>query len=236
MMKLIKLLTYIFLANFFFINSVYAATITGTPTKYEVTMKKMELCESSGCSIATLLAEKDGTFNIASVSAGADIGSWISGFALVVGETYSHVRATISVDFTIAGYITDDNSNGISEDYCVTVASPATAASATSWAITSTGSNATTNADMAWVVPNATGGTYGNLTSSFKTNGISKINGASTFSWIGALTSSYTATTSSSPKITMSFDVTGQLQAQGDGSVGCIIYVKPPVVSISLTD
>ena len=72
-MKLIKLLIYVFLVNFFFIDSVYSADDIATPTKYEVTMKKVELCTSSACTTTTVLAEKDGTFNIASASAGADV-------------------------------------------------------------------------------------------------------------------------------------------------------------------
>ena len=238
-MKLIKLLFCVLFVHFFFINSVFAGTITGTPTKYETTMTKFELCTSSACTTTTVLGTKTATFNIASASAGADVGDWISSFSLEVGTTYTHVQATINVTFTIAGYITDDNTNGISEDYCVTVASPETAASATTPAIQA-GSNSTTNADMSWVVPNMTGTDYGNLTTSFGTNGITKTDDASTITWIGALTSSYTPTASSAPKFTMSFDVTNMLQAYGtevsSGVYDCAIYVKPPAVSISISD
>ena len=238
-MKLIKLLFCVLFVHFFFINSVFAGTITGTPTKYETTMTKFELCTSSACTTTTVLGTKTATFNIASASAGADVGDWISSFALEVGTTYTHVQATINVTFTIAGYITDDNTNGISEDYCVTVASPETAASATTPAIQA-GSNSTTNADMSWVVPNMTGTDYGNLTTSFGTNGITKTDGASTITWIGALTAPYTPTASSAPKFTMSFDVTNMLQAYGtevsSGVYDCAIYVKPPAVSISISD
>ena len=238
-MKLIKLLFCVLFVHFFFINSVFAGTITGTPTKYETTMTKFELCTSSACTTTTVLGTKTATFNIASASAGADVGDWISSFALEVGTTYTHVQATINVTFTIAGYITDDNTNGISEDYCVTVASPETAASATTPAIQA-GSNSTTYADMSWVVPNMTGTDYGNLTTSFGTNGITKTDGASTITWIGALTAPYTPTASSAPKFTMSFDVTNMLQAYGtevsSGVYDCAIYVKPPAVSISISD
>ena len=234
-----KLVIYVLFVHFFFMNSVFAGTITGTPTKYETTMTKFELCTSSACTTTTVLGTKTATFNIASASAGADVGDWISSFSLEVGTTYTHVQATINVTFTIAGYITDDNTNGISEDYCVTVASPETAASATTPAIQA-GSNSTTNADMSWVVPNMTGTDYGNLTTSFGTNGITKTDDASTITWIGALTSSYTPTASSAPKFTMSFDVTNMLQAYGtevsSGVYDCAIYVKPPAVSISISD
>ena len=136
MMKLIRLVIYVSFVHLFFINYVYADNVcTSTPTKYEVTMKKVELCTSSACTTTTVLAEKDGTFDIASASAGADVGSWITGYALEVGTTYTHIKATISSTFTIRGYLTDDDSNGLSEDYCVTAASPITASSGTSPAI-----------------------------------------------------------------------------------------------------
>ena len=238
-MKLIKLLFCVLLVNLFFIYPVVAAEVLATPTKYETTMKKAELCTSSACTATTVLGEKDLTFDIASATAGADVGNYITSFALEVGTTYTHFKATIGTTFTVAGYITDDNSNGISQDYCVTVASPSTASSHTSPAIQA-GSNSTTTADMSWTVPNRldadNGSFYGDLDASYTTNGITKTNAASTFTWIGALTSPYTPTATSAPKFTMSFDVSGQLQAVGDGSGKCAIYVKPPAVTISVTD
>ena len=238
-MKLIRLVLYVLLANFLFINSVYAATLTATPTKYATTMTKFELCTSSTCTTTTVLGSNTATFNIASASAGADVGSWMSSFALEVGTTYTHVRATIGTTFTVAGYITDDNTNEISQNYCVTVASPSTASSHTSPAIQA-GSNSTTTADMSWTVPNRldadNGSFYGDLDASYTTNGITKTNGASTFTWIGALSSSYTPTATSAPKFTMSFDVTNKLGHAGDGSGNCGIYMLPPAVTISLTN
>lgn len=115
-MKLIRLVLYVLLANFLFINSVYATTLTATPTKYATTMTKFELCTSSTCTTTTVLGSNTATFNIASASAGADVGSWMSSFALEVGTTYTHVQATINSTFTIAGYLTDDNDNGLTGD------------------------------------------------------------------------------------------------------------------------
>ena len=238
-MKLIKLLFCVLLVNLFFINPVVAAEVLATPTKYETTMKKAELCTSSACTTTTVLGEKDLTFDIASATAGADVGNYITSFALEVGTTYTHFKATIGTTFTVAGYITDDNSNGISQDYCVTVASPSTASSHTSPAIQA-GSNSTTNADMSWTVPNRldadNGSFYGDLDASYTTNGITKTNGALTFTWIGALTSSYIPKANSAPKFTMSFDVANKLGHAGDGSGNCGIYMLPPAVSISLSD
>ena len=98
---LVKLFLLLFIAN------SYAAK--GVATVYKVTMKKVELCTSSACTTTTLLAETDGTFNIASATAGADVGDWITSFALEVGTTYTHIKATLSTTMTIAGYTTNSN-------------------------------------------------------------------------------------------------------------------------------
>ena len=97
---------------------------------------------------------------------------------------------------------------------------------------------------MSYEVPNYldddNGTFYGSTTkTTFDANGLTKVNDASTFTWIGALSSSYTPTASSAPKITISFDVTNQLGAAGvnvSGNWQCGIYVMPPTVSVSVTD
>ena len=44
-----KIIFLVLLSLLFFSNS-FAAEATGQPTKYEVTMKKVELCENATCS------------------------------------------------------------------------------------------------------------------------------------------------------------------------------------------
>ena len=243
MMKLIRLVIYVFFVHLFFINYVYAHNAcTSTPTKYEVTMKKVALCTSSACTTTTVLAEKDGTFDIASASAGADVGSWITGYALEIGTTYTHLQATISSTFTIKGECEDASDHDIANAYCTTIGTPTVAASSgTSPAITVSVAASATPADMSWMVPNKAdddnGSFYGTeVATTFDANGISKVNDATTFTWIGALTSSYTPTATSAPKITLSFDVTNQFQHHSDGSARCGIYVKPPTVAVTLAD
>jgi len=234
MMKLIKLLIYIFLVNFFFIDSVFSADDLATPTKYEVTMKKVELCTSSACTTTTVLAENDGTFNIASASAGADVGSWITGFALEIGTTYTHIKATLSTTFTIAGYTTNSD---ISSDNCLTEATPNTASAADQGPIVD-GSSSTTGADMAWIVPNSANADNGNPYGAidFSTYGITRANDAATMTWVGALSNSYTPTASSSPKITIKFDVTNQLKSTQAGADTCYMWIEPPTCTVTLTD
>ena len=75
------------------------------------------------------------------------------------------------------------------------------------------------------------GSPYGDLSSSFSTNGITKSNASSTFIWIEALSSSYTPTASSSPKITIKFDVTNQLKSTQAGADTCYMWIEPPTVA-----
>ena len=233
-MKYIKLIIFIFIINFFPHNLVYAVDDIAAPTTYSVTMKKVELCTSVDGLTCTLLGEKDGTFNIASATAGADVGDWIGSFALDVGKTYTHVKATLSTTMTIAGYTTNSS---ISSDNCVTESTPNTASAANQGAIVD-GSNAKAGADMTYIVPNKedvdNGSPYGTI--DFAASGITRVNNAATMTWIGALTSSYLVTPTSSPKITIKFDVTNQLKSSQQAANTCFMWAEEPSVSVSLTD
>ena len=54
--------------------------------------------------------------------------------------------------------------------------------------------------------------------------------------WIGALSSSYTPSENSAPKITIKFDVTNQLKSTQQAADACYMWVEPPSVTVSLTD
>jgi len=211
---------------------LYAADDVATPSTYKITMTKAELCTSAACTTSTVLAEKTSTFDIASASAGADVGDWITSFALEVGTTYTHIKATMNTTFTIAGYTTNGSI------YCVTEASPSTDSAHNTPALI-TGSNSTTNAEMSYVVPNPVnaenGAIYGDLTGTFSTNGLTKSTDATTMYWIGALPNSYTPTANSSPKFTISFDVTDQLKSTRAGP-NCYMWVEPPSASVTIAE
>ena len=97
-----------------FFNKVYAASGEGPATEYLVTVKKVELCEDSACATSTTVGEKDMNMDIASVSAGADIGTYAETTGLPLGTTFSHLRVTISRSFTVTGTVT------ISSTVCAT--------------------------------------------------------------------------------------------------------------------
>lgn len=234
-MKYFKLFIIILISKLFIPYSLFAADDIGDPKTYKVTMKKVELCTSSACTTSTVLAETDGTFDIASTTAGADVGSWIDSFSLEVGTAYTHVKATLSTTMTIAGYTTNSN---ISSAYCATEATPNTASGHAQGAIVD-GTMSTTYEDMSFIVPNAAdadnGDPYGAIDFS-GTYGITKANAASTMTWVGALTTTYTATADSAPKITIKFDVTDQLKSTQQAADACYMWVEPPSVSVTLTD
>jgi len=233
-MKIIKLIILVFTLNLLSFNIVFAADDVATPSTYQVTMKKVELCISRDGLTCTLLAEKDGTFNIASATAGTDVGDWITSFALDVGTTYTHIKATISSTMEIAGYTTNA---GISSDYCVTESSPNTASAADQGAIVD-GSDSTTNAAMTYIIPNKENADNGSPyeTIDFAASGITRVNDAATFTWVGALTSSYTPGPDSSPKITIKFDVTDQLKSSQQAADTCYMWAEEPSVSVTLSD
>ena len=205
-------------------NLLYAAT--ATPTAYKTTVTKFELCSSSDCSDPVVLGSATKQFDIASKSVGTDVGTYLNDFTITLGRTYTHARSTINSTFQVQGTV------DVSGTTCNTVASPSnTAASATATAKTAADG---TLADMAWMVPNANGGgDYSDLRSTYTANGIAKTDGASTFTFTVALAVPYTPKASDSPKILIKFNVADTLIAVL-GSGLCVIYVDPPVQTVTI--
>ena len=230
------LLRYLLIVWVVFCSPAFAVDDISTPDTYKVTMQKVELCTSSACTTSTTLAESSATFDIASKDAGAAVGTWIKNFALDVGTTYTHLKTTISSTFTISGSTTNSN---IASGFCVTRSSPSTSSDHAVAAITA-GSASASPSEMSWTVPNMldanNGSFYSDLSSDYSTNGITKADGSASFTWVGALAQSYTPTPSSSPLITISFDVSNQFRSNQQGADACFVYVLPPSVSVSLTD
>ena len=107
MIKLFK----IFLVSFIFLglNSNLNAE-TGAATVYKITMKKIELCESStgvdNCVGAIVLADTELEIDIAAATAGAAAAAYGNVAFLPLGTTYTHMRTTISRKFTVSADIT----------------------------------------------------------------------------------------------------------------------------------
>ena len=101
----------VFVLTLFSFSKVYAASGSGAATEYTVTMKKVELCEDSACATSYTVATKDMPVDIASASAGTDIGSYAPTTGLTLGKTYTHLRVTISRTFTATGTVTAGSTN-----------------------------------------------------------------------------------------------------------------------------
>ena len=87
----------------------------GAATVYQVTMKKAQLCTGStgvtNCDGAVTFGIGDKTMDIAAVDAGSVAATYGSAALLPLGETYTHLRVTISRLFTVKGTATTDTSS-----------------------------------------------------------------------------------------------------------------------------
>ena len=103
-----KKLFFILILSLFVYEKSIAAHADGQPTQYQVTMKKVELCTDLACTSPYVVGEKDMDADIASVTAGADIGSYAPTTGIPPGIVYTHLRVTISRTFTITASISVD--------------------------------------------------------------------------------------------------------------------------------
>ena len=224
MIKFYKLNIYSFLLSFVFCTSLFAAS--ATPSSYKPTVTKVELCTSSSCSDPVVLGTTTKEFDIASASVGADVGTYLSDFTITLGKTYTHMRSTISSTFKVTGAVT------VGSETCNTVASPSVASTAT---LAAKNAKDGTLAEMSILIPDANGGgDYSDLTSTFSSKGISKTNGASTFTFTVALSVPYTPKSTDVPIIKMSFDVADTLEATESGGT-CTMYLTSPTQSVTIS-
>lgn len=96
-----------------FAGTAFAGSGQGIATQYEITMLKLELCtdapltteEDVTCTGAVVVGTGSKIFDIASVSAGASIGSFVSSTGLPIGVTYKYAKPTFSKKVTITGSV-----------------------------------------------------------------------------------------------------------------------------------
>ena len=84
------------------------AAESGNAEVYKVTMTLLEFCTDAKCNDYYIVCSDEKTVNIASVLAGAEIGSWCSTSGLSIGMTYSHVRVHVKRTFTMKGFVEDN--------------------------------------------------------------------------------------------------------------------------------
>ena len=76
---------------------------TSAPDFYQMTFEKLEFCTNATCTTPTKVCTSPITFDVTSVSAGSDIGSWCPMTGLPIGTTYTHLRLVINRSFTMRG-------------------------------------------------------------------------------------------------------------------------------------
>lgn len=96
-----------------FAGTAFADSGQGIATQYEITMLKFELCtdapltteEDVTCTGAVVVGTGSKIFDIASVSAGASVGSFVSSTGLPIGVTYKYAKPTFSKTIKVTGSV-----------------------------------------------------------------------------------------------------------------------------------
>ena len=78
-------------------------------------MKKLELCEDSACATSTTVGDSSMPVDIASVSAGAAVGTYAATTGLPLGTTFSHLRVTVSRTFQVTGSVTAGSTDCVTD-------------------------------------------------------------------------------------------------------------------------
>ena len=96
-----------------FAGTAFADSGQGIATQYEITMLKLELCTDAPlttevdvtCTGAVVVGTGSKIFDIASVSAGASVGSFVSSTGLPIGVTYKYAKPTFSKTIKVTGSV-----------------------------------------------------------------------------------------------------------------------------------
>ncbi|PPR47670.1 MAG: hypothetical protein CFH19_00280 [Alphaproteobacteria bacterium MarineAlpha5_Bin9] len=219
---------------FFFSYNLFAAS--GEADKYEVTMKKVELCTSSSCSSPTVVATGSQSVNVASLSAGAEAAAFGSTSGLPIGTSFTHLRVTLNRSFTIEGEV-----NVSGDNWCSTDSSAAGTATALHRGTLKTDNSPTDGTDQTLYLADAATnyGDGNDITISYASpsSAVSITIGSPSSSevqLIYKLTSTYIAGPIA-PKIKVSFDTSTALGA-GISDSKCEMWPQEPIVTISLTE
>ena len=236
-LKKLSSLLFIILIMAFYNNLSYAEN--GTPSSYIVTINSMDLCEDASCTKYTRLGTTSKQFDIASVNATGDVGTYVDEIILVVGKTYTHARWNLNRTFSMTGTVAID---GVGN--CITAAN-GTAGTETVTAYTAVGQ---TEAALSIFLVDLLKGGDGTwpVASDYTSKGVQLVSddfpSATTFDYIKQLASPFIVS-EDVPEISMSFDVTNNLGAGYNNSGGaqngvpnakCYYWVEDPSPTISI--
>ena len=227
-----KKIFFILLFTFFIIERGYTASDEGQPTQYQVTMKKVELCTDLACSTTYTVGERDMDADLASVSAGADIGAYAPTTGIPPGIVYTHLRVTISRTFTItasisvgAGLCRTDGGDNATATQMTVGASSGTAVAETMYLVNA-GSYGATDGTRDGAVGSSNIDVDYSSPSSAKSMTVSGDNAVMVYE----LTAPYQKTLRA-PVIKVKFNTA---TAIGVEDTACSMYINEPSVTISL--
>ncbi|MBT6912622.1 MAG: hypothetical protein HOA21_15825 [Rhodospirillaceae bacterium] len=218
---------------------VVRAQTSVTPAQYQIQVQKIELCRESTCASTLVLGERSATFDLAASSAGAASGAYIENVTLTQGDSFSHLKVTMSRNIVISGNTTTALANaggaGVSA-FCYTDSTDSTSTTTTAGVAGTSVVSAATAAGLAGgqtlVVPDQTGSYAGDLTTSFSAEGIAIID-STTMTFTQALAAAFTVS-ATTPTFDIAFDVASKLQFQVTGVGVCSAFMLPPGVTYTI--
>ena len=210
-----------------------------TPEVYIVTVNSMDLCEDAACSNYARIGNVSKNFDIASVSAAADVGTYVDEFFLEIGKVYTHARWNLNRAMTVKG--------GASVGGGVTCSTAANGTAGTETVAAYTAGNQTeANLALFMVDLGKLANSGGPVAADYTSKGVQLVSddfpSATTFDYIKELASPYTVS-EEVPVISMSFNVTNNLgigyNNSGSASNGvpnnnCYYWVEDPSPIISI--
>ena len=234
--KLLYIIT-IFFTFYFIPKMVFSAF--DTPEVYIVTVNSMDLCEDAACSNYARIGNVSKNFDIASVSAAADVGTYVDEFFLEIGKVYTHARWNLNRAMTVKG--------GASVGGGVTCSTAANGTAGTETVAAYTAGDQTeANLALFMVDLGKLANSGGPVAADYTSKGVQLVSddfpSATTFDYIKELASPYTVS-EEVPVISMSFNVTNNLgigyNNSGSASNGvpnnnCYYWVEDPSPIISI--
>ncbi len=210
-----------------------------TPEVYIVTVNSMDLCEDAACSNYARIGNVSKNFDIASVSAAADVGTYVDEFFLEIGKVYTHARWNLNRAMTVKG--------GASVGGGVTCSTAANGTAGTETVAAYTAGNQTeANLALFMVDLGKLANSGGPVAADYTSKGVQLVSddfpSATTFDYIKELASPYTVS-EEVPVISMSFNVTNNLgigynnsgsPSNGVPNNNCYYWVEDPSPIISI--
>ena len=223
-------LTVGFLSLFFTTNNANA--VLGDATTYEITITKIEICESSACTTPLTIGSSSKEFNIASAAVGAEIGTYAPLNTIPKGTTATHMRVTMSRAIDIAGVVDGIIPGGGPPTYKCGTDSTDTTSTITAGGVGEVGGNGASAQTL--YVPDelAIGGAP--AAGTYAAAGITLIS-ATEMRMLQSLGKTVTMG-DIPPVIDIAFYTEDALWAQNNGAEGCLMLPGVPTVEITITE